>query len=116
MNALYSLYDALISINVPGDRARAVVDAMEHEMSTQLATKSDLTTTQLLLKQDINGVRDSLKQEIGGVRDSLKQEIGALREVFQLKLDQLGNSLVLRLGAISAAGFILMFSALKVFA
>ena len=27
MNALYSLYDALLSINVPADKARAVVDA-----------------------------------------------------------------------------------------
>jgi hypothetical protein len=104
MNALYSLYDALVGINVPGDRARAVLDATEHELSTQLATKSDLATTQLLLRQEINGVRDSLRQEIN-----------SLREVVQLKLDQLSDSLTLRLGAVIAAGFIMMFSALKVF-
>lgn len=39
---LYSLYDALISINVPSDKARAVVDAMERDMGTTLATKQDL--------------------------------------------------------------------------
>ena len=29
MSYLYSLYDALVSINVPSDKARAVVDAIE---------------------------------------------------------------------------------------
>ena len=37
----YSLYDALVSISVPSDKARAVVDAMERDMSTALATKQD---------------------------------------------------------------------------
>ena len=41
---LYSLYDALVSINVPNDKARAVVDAMERDMATTIATKADLTT------------------------------------------------------------------------
>jgi hypothetical protein len=36
------LYDALVSINVPTDKARAVVDAMERDIGTTLATKSDL--------------------------------------------------------------------------
>jgi hypothetical protein len=43
---LYSLYDALISINVPGDKARAVVDAMERDMLDKLATKTDLQLLQ----------------------------------------------------------------------
>ena len=42
MDYLYSLSDALVSINVPNDRARAVVDAMERDMGTTIATKSDL--------------------------------------------------------------------------
>ena len=42
MNALYSLYDALVSIDVPADKARAVVDAMERDMAAILATKSDI--------------------------------------------------------------------------
>ncbi len=40
MSYLYSLYDALVSINVPSDKARAVVDSMERDMLTQLASKS----------------------------------------------------------------------------
>jgi hypothetical protein len=35
---LYSLYDALISIDVPNDKARAVVDAMERDVGTTIAT------------------------------------------------------------------------------
>ena len=42
MDYLYSLYDALVSISVPSDKARAVVDAMERDMGTTLATKQDL--------------------------------------------------------------------------
>ena len=42
MDYLYSLYDALVSINVPNDKARAVVDAMVRDMGTTIATKSDL--------------------------------------------------------------------------
>ena len=48
MNYLYSLYDALVSISVPSDKARAVVDAMERDMGTTLATKQDLE----ILKKD----------------------------------------------------------------
>ena len=41
MDYRYSLYDALVSINVPSDKARAVVDAMERDMGTTLATRQD---------------------------------------------------------------------------
>ena len=33
MDYLYSLYAALVSIHVPNDKARAVVDAMERDMA-----------------------------------------------------------------------------------
>ena len=36
---LYSLYAALVSINVPNDKARAVVDAMERDMATTMAVR-----------------------------------------------------------------------------
>ena len=42
MENLYSLYDALLSINVPAEKARAVVNAMERDMLSKLATKTDL--------------------------------------------------------------------------
>jgi hypothetical protein len=46
MEHLYSLYDALVAINVPNDKARAVVEAMERDMLSKLATKQDLQLLQ----------------------------------------------------------------------
>ncbi|APQ10999.1 hypothetical protein [Ectopseudomonas oleovorans] len=42
MRSGLALYQALRSINVSEDKATAVVDALETEMQTQLATKADL--------------------------------------------------------------------------
>jgi hypothetical protein len=102
MNALYSLYDALVSINVPADKARAVVSAMEHDMTTLLATKADLSNTQLLLKQELAAVRDSLQQEIGALRDSVKKD-----------LELLQSSMTIRLGTIMVVSMGLLLGALR---
>ena len=58
MNYLYSLYDALVSISVPSDKARAVVDAMERDMGTTLATKQDLLL--LATREDLLATRQDL--------------------------------------------------------
>jgi hypothetical protein len=84
---LYSLYDALVSINVPNDKARAVVDAMERDMGTTLATKSDL---------------QMLRQE-------LVQEIVLVRKDMEL----LRSSMTIRLGSMLFVGLGLLFAALK---
>jgi hypothetical protein len=70
---LYSLYDALVSIHVPSDKARAVVDAMERDMGTTLATKQDLK----LLEHQLAGVRTELRQEIENRYELLSREIGS---------------------------------------
>jgi len=77
LNYLYSLYDALVSINVPSDKARAVIDAMERDMGTILATKQDLqlfaTKTEFMeLKQDLQLLSSSLNLSRifgNGIRD-----------------------------------------------
>jgi len=46
MEHLYSLYDALVSINIPPDRARAFINAMERDMESRLASKTDLQLLQ----------------------------------------------------------------------
>jgi hypothetical protein len=76
-------YDALVSINVPNDKARAVVDAMERDMGTTLATKADLQT--------------------------LRQEMELIRKDMQI----LGTSITVRLGSIIALGLAMLFAALK---
>jgi hypothetical protein len=87
MDYLYSLYDALISINVPGDKARAVVDAMERDMGTTLATKADL---QIL-------------------RHDLGQEIQLARKDMEL----LVTTMTVRLGSVFAVGLGLLFAGLR---
>lgn len=71
MAYLYSLYDALVSISVPSDKARAVVDAMERDMGATLATKQDLE----LLRQETRQEFELLRQELAGMKSELKQEI-----------------------------------------
>ena len=75
MEYLYSLYDALVSINVPSDKARAVVDAMERDMGTTLATKQDL----LLIRQEVENRYELLSREIGSLRTEMGKDLGSLR-------------------------------------
>jgi len=101
MDYLYSLYDALISINVPSDKARAVVDAMERDMGTTLATKQDLK----LLEQQVAGMRNELRQEIENRYQLLSREIAAVRAETPKDLEALRLSMTLRLGSMLIVGF-----------
>jgi hypothetical protein len=84
---LYSLYDALVSINVPRDKARAVVDAMERDMGTMLATKADLQV----------------------LRTEMRQEFVLVRKEMEL----LASSLTVRVGSMLMLGLGVLFAALK---
>jgi len=88
---LYSLYDALVSINVPTDKARAVVDAMERDMSATIATKADL---QLL-------------------RAELHQECALIRKDMELMASNLSQQLTMRMGSMLMVSLGLLFAALK---
>lgn len=115
MNSKLNLYDALLGANVPADRARAVVEALEHEMYTVLATKMDLAAQARLfderlerlraeiradLAREIAGLRleaqagdASLRQEMHALRGSLRQEMHALRGSLREEMHALGASL-----------------------
>lgn len=95
---LYSLYDALVSINVPNDKARAVVDAMERDMATTIATKADLQ----LLKQELTALIQASVAE-------LRQETTLVRKDMEL----LSNTMTVRLGSMLMIGLGLLFAALK---
>ena len=105
MDYLYSLYDALVSINVPNDKARAVVDAMERDMGTTIATKADLH----LLKQELNFDLQSLKQELMVVIRELRQEMALVRKDMEI----LSTTMTVRLGSMLMIGLGLLFAALK---
>ena len=87
MDYLYSLYDALVSINVPNDKARAVVDAMERDMATAIATKADL---QIL-------------------RSELHQECALIRKDMEI----MATTIIVRTGSMQVVGMGLLFAALK---
>jgi hypothetical protein len=75
-----ALYDALVSINVPSDKARAVVDAMERDMGMTLATKQDLEVMKLATRQDFEKVSLATKQDLVLLRQELKQDVELLRQ------------------------------------
>jgi hypothetical protein len=95
---LYSLYDALVSINVPNDKARAVVDAMERDMATTIATKSDL---QLL--------RSELHQECALIR----QECALIRKDMEIMAATISTNIIVRTGSMLVVSIGLLFAALK---
>jgi hypothetical protein len=67
MSSLCALYDALVSINVPSDKARAVVDAMERDMLTQLATKSDIENLRVVTEAKLELLRSSMTIRLGSM-------------------------------------------------
>ena len=91
MDFLYSLYDALVSINVPSDKARAVVDAMERDMGTTLATKQDLE----ILRREMENRFAVVEQKIDSLRSDVSRDIAALDLKMTVKL---GSMLFLGLG------------------
>ncbi len=95
---LYSLYDSLVSINVPNDKARAVVDAMERDMATTIATKSDL---QLL--------RSELHQECALIR----QECTLIRKDMEIMAATISTNIIVRTGSMLVVAIGLLFAALK---
>jgi hypothetical protein len=89
-----SLYDALVSIAVPVDKARAVADAMERDMGATLATKSDILL---------------LRQELGQLEQKFTLELNLVRKEMEL----LRSSMTVRLGSIQVVAAGLLFAALK---
>ena len=115
MDYLYSLYDALVSINVPSDKARAVVDAMERDMGTTLATKQDLTL--LATREDLLAT----KQDLGILKRDIENRIALLEQQFRtdfIRLDQridtLGLKLTVKLGSMLILGFGLTLAAIRI--
>jgi hypothetical protein len=107
MDYLYSLYDALVSIHVPNDKARAVVDAMERDMSTTIATKTDLK----LLRQELLSSLAS-RDELA----ALRADFGTLRQdnvLIRKEMELLSSALTIRLGSMLMLGLGLLFTALK---
>jgi len=134
----YALYDALVSINVPSEKARTVVEAMERDMGTTLATKTDLLLLGerlLRTEQSLDSRIDAVEQRLGARIDTVEQKLGARTDAVEQKLgaridaidqriaaavttiakdmEMLRSSMVVRLGSIQVVTLGLLFAALK---
>lgn len=87
MGVLYSIYDALVSVNVPNDKARAVVDAMEQDLLARLVTKGDFSSEMKVLRLETSSRFELLSKDLqaggvalGGVAKNLGDQITAVKE------------------------------------
>jgi len=77
MSFQFSLYDALVSVDVPPDKARAVIDALESDMGATLATKADVR----LLQRDIDQLRKDVERDLELLRSSMTVRLGSIQVV-----------------------------------
>ena len=102
MSVVYSLYDALVSINVPDDKAKAVIDAMEREVMDKIATKADVEHLRAATKADLTHMQEILSKDMLLTRSDMERRI-----------DKLGSQLTTRLGSLAVVLTGILFGLLK---
>lgn len=65
MKTELALYQALISINVPEQKANAVIEALETDMHSLLATKTDIAALKADLKTELSQLEVKLTIRMG---------------------------------------------------
>ena len=78
MGVVYSLYDALVSIHVPDEKAKAVIDALEREMMDKLATKADVENARALLAKDIEAAELRTDKKLSDLTDKLTVRLSSV--------------------------------------
>jgi putative N-acetylmannosamine-6-phosphate epimerase len=122
MGVVYSMYDALVSINVPTEKAKAVIDAMEREMMDKVATKSDVENLRLATKADFDHVREVLSKDIVALQVATEADFLHFREViskdFEVvngRIDHLTHVLTVRLFGAAAVVIAALAAVQKLF-
>jgi hypothetical protein len=95
MNTVLAIYDALLQAGVPDAPARRVVEALEQDMTTLLATKQDL----LLLRQDISHLEQLTTVKV----EALGERMAALQQNTDLRLQALESRVVIKLSVVMTA-------------
>jgi hypothetical protein len=95
MNTVLAIYDALLQAGVPDAPARRVVEALEQDMTTLLATKQDL----LLLRQDISHLEQLTTVKV----EALGERMTALQQNTDLRLQALESRVVIKLSVVMTA-------------
>lgn len=83
MKTELALYQALTSINVPEQKANAVIEALESDMHSLLATKADLVALRADVKSDISQLEVKLTIRMGVM---LSAAIGIMIAAMRLML------------------------------
>ena len=65
MKTELALYQALIAINIPEQKANAVIEALESDMHSLMATKADLAALHAELKADLAQLEVKLTIRMG---------------------------------------------------
>ena len=82
MSVVYSLYDALVSIKVPDEKAKAVVDALEREMMDKIATRADVANLRLSTQADLTHVREILSRDIQNLANTMTIKLGTISGIW----------------------------------
>lgn len=113
MNALHSFYDALIGSGVAHDKARAVVEAFEMEMTSVLATKADIDHRFESVQSRLDQRFVELQTQMDKRSSSVELQLALLRKDMEIGFERLRTSMLLRMGAMQIATTAVLFAALK---
>ncbi|MGY2199342.1 hypothetical protein [Pseudomonas gingeri] len=88
MSLKMSLYDALIALRVPPEKARAVTEACREDVQI-LALKPDLARTENQLKKSISDVAGEMRGSIRGVRSQFEEQTAQLHNLLERQSEQI---------------------------
>ncbi len=113
-----SLYDALVSINIPKPQALAVVESLEQTMTSELATKTDLEQLRVHTDREFIAVRQEIQQLRGDMERefiAVRREMAANAELLREEIKSANSRSVIMLTGMMIALNSLLFAALQYF-
>jgi hypothetical protein len=101
-----AFYRALKSINVPDSEAQQIITALESDMNSLLATKSDITSLEHRLTSDITTLEHRLEHR-------LTSDITNLEHRLTAEIAKLNEKLTIRMAGMMSATIGIIVAALK---
>ena len=112
MDASLAIYEALIQASVPPPAARRVAECLEKDVSSNLATKSDL----MLVQQQLEHLGQTMATNFAALDarfEAIDTRFEAMESRFTLMNQNLESRLVFKLGALMVVLFGLAGTMLK---
>ena len=95
-----AIYEALIQANVPQPAARRVAEALEKDMTSNLATKQDLQHLRELMDARFDAMEERVEARLEAMEKRMGARFGEQDGRFSLKMESLESRLVIKLGAL----------------